>query len=278
MPDPKKKKLLAILAEDLLKGDASTRLVPASKCTAAITTGENCVVSGVEEAVFLLRHSKAKVKVHKKDGQMAKKGEKIITATGQNKPVLECERTILNVLGRMSGVATLCKKASAIAGKKTRVFLTRKTMPGFNEFDKKACMHGGVFPHRKNLAEMILFKDNHLEFASITGLLEKAHKAKKFTPAKKVEVEVDNTKQAIEAAENRADIIMLDNFSPKRAKKTIARIKKTNPAALVELSGGINLKNLEKYVNIGADMVSMGQLTKEAKMVDFSMAIKKAKS
>ncbi|MEK7540330.1 MAG: carboxylating nicotinate-nucleotide diphosphorylase [Patescibacteria group bacterium] len=275
---PLEKKLLEILAQDIGKEDVSTRLVPETPCTAVVTAGETCVVSGVEEAVFLLRHAKAKVTIHKKDGEQAKKEDKIITAKGRNKPILECERTVLNVLGRMSGVATLCKKASQIAGKKARIFLTRKTMPGFNEFDKKACAHGGVFPHRKNLAEMILFKDNHLEFASITNLLKKAHHAKKFTPAKKVEIEVDNTRQAIEAAENGADIIMLDNFSPQNAKKTIARIKKINPHVQVELSGGINLKNLEKYVNIGADMVSMGQLTKEAKMVDFSMTLKKVKN
>ncbi|MBI4044297.1 MAG: carboxylating nicotinate-nucleotide diphosphorylase [Candidatus Diapherotrites archaeon] len=277
MQHHQEKMLLEILASDLARGDVSTRLTPAAKCTATIMAGEKCVLSGVEEAVYLLRHAKARVTVHKKDAQTAKKGERIITASGQNREILECERTVLNVLGRMSGVATLCKKASRISGKKTKIFLTRKTMPGFNEFDKKACMHGGVFPHRKNLSEMILFKDNHLEFAGIRELLEKAGKAKKSTPAKKIEIEVEDTKQALKAAQNGADIIMLDNFSPNGAKKTIARIKKINPRALVELSGGITLKNLGQYVNLGADMVSMGQLTKEAKMVDFSMTIKKVK-
>lgn len=272
------KKLLQILSEDIDKGDVSTRLVPNSPCTAVITASESCVVSGVEEAVFLLRTAGVKVVVHKKDGQTAKKRDKILTAIGENKGILECERTVLNVLGRMSGVATICKKASTIATKKTKIFLTRKTMPGFNEFDKKACLHGDVFPHRKNLSEMILLKDNHLEFDTIENLLKKANQAKKSTLAKKVEIEVDNSKQALIAANSEADIIMLDNFSAKAAKKTIAQIKKTNQNIEVELSGGLNLKNLKKYVNLGADMVSMGSLTKEAKMIDFSMTIKKVKN
>lgn len=149
-------------------------------------------------------------------------------------------------------------------------------MPGFNEFDKKACMHGGAFSHRKNLEEMILIKDNHLEFESIKSLLQKARKAKNMTKSRKVEIEVENTKQAVIAAENGADIIMLDNFSPANAKKTINEIKKINKKIIVELSGGISLNNLKKYTSLGAAIISMGSLTKDAKMIDFSMSIKKA--
>lgn len=277
------KKLLEILHEDTSKKDISSALLEPMPAKATIKCNQDCILSGLEETTFLfsIRHTKTKsfpntkTVPFSKDGQPIKKGQKIMQIIGSNRQLLETERTALNILGRMSGVATLCKKASTIAGKKTKIFLTRKTMPGFNEFDKKACLAGNVFPHRKNLNEMILIKNNHLAFDSIQNLLAKAQKQKNKTIAKKTEIEVQNMRQAVLAAKNNADIIMLDNFSPKKAKVAIKKIHDINKKTLIELSGGINLKNLKQYTSIGADIISVGELTKKAHMVDFSMSMQK---
>ena len=271
-----KKKLLQILKEDIGQKDVTSALLESTLGTAKIIAKENATLSGIEEAIFLLEKQGCKVQVHAKNGEPIKQKQTIITAFGKNKKILQAERTVLNVLGRMSGIATICKKATKIANGKTKIYLTRKTAPGFNEFDKKASLDGGAYPHRINLEEMILIKDNHLEFESIETLLKKANKEKQKTKTKKVEIEVENLNDAILAAKNKADIIMLDNFSFENAKKTIRKIKKINPQIKIELSGGINLNNLAQYSKLKPDLISMGQLTKEAKMIDFSMEIKKA--
>ncbi len=272
-----KKKLKSFLEEDRGKKDVTSALLSPEPAKATIKANEACTLSGLEEAAFIFSLSGAKAMLFAKDGQKIAKNKNVFEATGTNKGLLEAERAALNVLGRMSGVATICAKAHTKARGKTKIFLTRKTMPGLNEFDKKACMHGGVFPHRKNLEEMILIKENHLEFEGIESLLEKAKNQKFKTPAKKVEIEVQNQAQAILAASHGADIIMLDNFSPSQAKKAVKAVKDINKKILVELSGGISLKNMNKYISLGADMISMGELTKNAKMADFSMDLKKAK-
>ena len=268
---PAKKKLKQFLADDVGAGDRTSALLPEKKCRAIITANENCVLAGAEEAAWLFSFQGCRVKQLKKDGAILRKGSKVLKLDGVNRKILSAERTSLNVLGRMSGVATICSKAAAIAGENTKVFLTRKTMPGFNEFDKKACTFGGVFPHRKNLEEMILLKENHLAFGSIQELIAKAREKKR--KGEKIEVEVRTARQAVEAAKNNADIVMLDNFSMKSTGKAIRKVKEINQKAVVELSGGITLKNLHSYVKLKPEMISMGQLTKEAKTIDFSLEV-----
>lgn len=270
-------RLLSYLHEDVGNGDVTTEITPQRECHAAITVNEKCVVAGVEEAVFLLKNSGLHPRPLKKDGQWARKGEKIMVVVGNNRKVLTLERVCLNILGRMSGVATLCAKArekiNLVKGRKNPgkivIAVTRKTVPGFQLLDKKAAEVAGCWGHRKNLSEMILLKDNHLAFFPDT--LSAVRRAKET--GKKFEVEVESMEQALEAAVAQPDIIMLDNFSHAEAKKTIRTLRKKGFKGKIELSGGITLKNLNNYSKLGADIISMGELTKRAKIIDFSLDI-----
>ncbi|MBI2597786.1 MAG: carboxylating nicotinate-nucleotide diphosphorylase [Candidatus Diapherotrites archaeon] len=270
-----RQKLLAFAREDIGGLDVTSVLLLEKNCFAKVVARENCVLAGAEEAAFLFSRFGARTVFRKKDGSFVKKGQTVLHVSGLNKRILSVERTALNVLGRMSGLATICSKASKIAGKKTKVFLTRKTMPGFNLFDKKACAFGGVFPHRKNLRESILIKENHLQFEGIPEILQKARGKKQKLRLKEIEIEVESLNQAVLAAESGAEVILLDNFSPKKARAAIKEIRCLNKRIIIELSGSISLKNLKQYVSLGADRVSMGQLSKEAKMIDFSLEMVK---
>lgn len=267
-----KKKLVEILKEDISRGDVTTALLKPKKVKAFIRVNEDCVLAGVEEAKFLFTHFGCRVKVKTKDGQKVKKRKIIMEVSGNVKKILPVERTALNILGRMSAVATICEKASKIAGNKCRILLTRKTMPGFNLFDKKAAGLGGVLPHRINLNDMMLIKDNHIIAAGgVKKILKKANGKK----GKKIEVEVSNFSEALAAAKFKPHIIMLDNFRPAWAKATIQMLRKAGFRGKIELSGGIALNNLARYVSCRADYISMGELTKKAGIVDLHLSVKR---
>jgi len=174
-----KQKLISTAREDINGKDITSALLKEKNSEAKIISSQICTLAGIEEITFLFNHFGIKVVSGKKDGNKTKKNQVILKISGSNKKILSLERTALNVLGRMSGVATICKKASTIAKNKTKIYLTRKTMPGFSLFDKKACRFGGVFPHRKNLNESILIKENHLKFESIPIILQKSRRQKK---------------------------------------------------------------------------------------------------
>ena len=266
-----KKQLLQILKNDISKGDVTSTLLAPKKCTAKIVLNENAYVSGLEEAKFIFSKMKVKAISKIKDGNFTKRGKIVMALHGSNKNILSTERTVLNILGRMSGVTSKCAEAKKIAGNKTQIAVTRKTSPGFNLFDKKAARIAGVWEHRENLNTDVLIKENHLKFfktpaeAVITA-------RKKYGKRKKIEVEVETIKDALSAAAAKPHIIMLDNFSPKRAKKAIRELRKTY-SGKIELSGGISLKNLAKYKNLRADIISMGSLTTDAKGINFSLEI-----
>jgi nicotinate-nucleotide pyrophosphorylase (carboxylating) len=268
-----KKKVLSVLCEDVGRGDITSALVPSKRCSAFIVAKSSGVLAGVEESVFLFRSKKVKVIVFKKDGEKVVRGARVMRVEGLNKNILMIERTVLNFLGRMSGIATATAKAVKIAGKNCMVSGTRKTAPGLNLFDKKAVVLGGGLAHRTNLNEMVLLKENHLMFFDSVACAVK--KAKDCVGKKVFEVEVENVSQAREAARAGAPIIMLDNFSVKNAKKAIKEIRALNPNAKIEVSGGITFKNLKKYSLLKPDWVSMGCLTKNVLQVDFSLEVKK---
>ncbi|MCR4368573.1 MAG: carboxylating nicotinate-nucleotide diphosphorylase [archaeon] len=267
-----KAQLQGYLREDLAKGDVTAKATPLARAIATIKANENCTIAGLEEAIWLLNSKGIAAKAFAKDGMQINRGRVVIEATGENKKLLALERVCLNILGRMSGVATQCAKAKKIAPK-TMLALTRKTSPGFQLLDKKAGASAGFWTHRKNLSEMVLLKENHLAFFKS---IKEAVKAGKKTK-KKVEIEVENQKEALEAAQTNADIVMLDNFSPKKATQTILEMRKAGFAGKIEVSGGVTLKNLKEYTKTGANIISMGYPTKNAKIIDFSMRMKKAK-
>jgi len=267
-----KKELLRFLAEDLGKGDITSALLPTKKIKAKIISRENAIVAGVKHAkdIFLIKG--CKVKILKKDGIRIKKNQAILEISGNPQGVLSCERTALNLLSRMSGIATqtdeLVKK---IPRNSTKLFATRKTAPGLRFFDKEAVEIGGGEKHRMSLDQMVMLKDNHIAVGeSITQLIKKAKK--KY---KKIEIEVENKKDAILAAKMGVSIIMLDNFTPRNITNTINELKKFGLRKKIKLeaSGGINSKNIKKFARTGVDMISVGVITSSVKGIDFSLEI-----
>ena len=272
-----KKKLVSFVKEDIAGKDITTALVTEKKCNGIIKLKEKAVVSGLDEAKFLFESFEVKAKILGKNGKKYTKGKTLIKLKGSNKKILLVERTALNVLSRMSGIATLAKKAQKIGGKKPRIMLTRKTCIGINELDKKAGTEAGILPHRRNLNAAFLIKENHLKFNSIEELIRKAKKVnflrKSLNKKRKlIEIEVKNLNEVKKAIKAKPDVILLDNFSVKNAGKAIKEIKK-NKNIKIELSGNINFSNLRKYSNLKPDFISMGLLTHSVKGINLTLLI-----
>lgn len=275
------KKLHEFLREDLGHGDITTEiLIPEDTIVEAeIIVKEPGVVAGIEEAKILLESLGVKVEPQIKDGQRISAGKSIMKLEGNAKAILAVERTLLNLLSRMSGIATLTNrivKKIRAAGYQTRIACTRKTAPGLEYFDKKAVLLGGGDTHRLHLDDMILIKDNHI---AIIRSIKKAVKLarEKASFSKKIEVEVSSVNEAVEAAEAGADIVMLDNFTPKEIKATITKLKrkKIRDKVLIEASGGINEENILEFASAGVDIISLGMLTHSVKALDMSLEVKK---
>ncbi len=268
-----KRKLLTILRDDIGRGDVTSALLPPRLCEAVVIAKKSCVVAGLEEAKFLFKHEGVKVTALLKDGDLARKNATVLRLHGSNRKMFSAERTVLNVLGRMSGVATACLAAKKIAKGWVTIALTRKTAPGFNLIDKKAGSLVGVWPHRINLNSFVLLKDNHLPFFASSSEAILAAK-KRHGPGMKVEVEVESLQQALDAVKARPSIIMLDNFSPQRVKRVVKELRKVF-SGKIELSGGISLHNLHSYVKARPDIISMGSLTHVPDWPDFSLRVEK---
>lgn len=267
-----KKDLLRFLAEDIRKGDVTSALLPRKKIKAKVISRETGIIAGVNFAKEIFSLKGCKVRVLKKDGEKVKSNQTIIEISGAAHSILSCERTALNLLSRMSGIATqtnnLVKK---IPRGKTKLYATRKTAPGLRFFDKEAVKIGGGEKHRMSLDEMVMLKDNHLAVGgSLEKLIQKARKKHK-----KIEVEVENQKDAIIAAEQGATIIMLDNFTPNQIRKTVSTLTKLGLRnnLKLEASGGINIKNIERYAKTGIDIISVGAITNSVKGIDLSLEI-----
>jgi len=269
-----KNELTKFLKEDVGKEDITSKLVINKKIKAKIITRENCVVAGTNFAKQIFALKGSKTKIIKSDGSYAKTNQTIIEITGLSRSILMCERTALNLLSRMSGISTqtneLVKKIKTTKSK-SQLFATRKTVPGLRFFDKEAVQIGGGQKHRMQLDEMVMIKDNHIVIHnSISKLIKKARK--KY---RKIEVEVDNQKDAIIAAELGASIIMLDNFTAKKIIQTINKLEKLGLRKKVKLeaSGRINLNNIQSYAKTGVDMISVGSITSSPKSIDMSLEI-----
>ena len=269
-----KNELTKFLKEDVGKEDITSKLVINKKIKAKIITRENCVVAGANFAKQIFSLKGSKTKIIKSDGSYAKTNQTIIEITGLSRSILMCERTALNLLSRMSGISTqtneLVKKIKTTKSK-SQLFATRKTVPGLRFFDKEAVQIGGGQKHRMQLDEMVMIKDNHIVVHnSISKLIKKARK--KY---RKIEVEVDNQKDAIIAAELGASIIMLDNFTAKKIIQTINKLEKLGLRKKVKLeaSGRINLNNIQSYAKTGVDMISVGSITSSPKSIDMSLEI-----
>jgi len=266
-----KKQLSQFLSEDIGKGDITSNLLPKKVISVKIISRENAIVAGTIYAKEIFRLKKCNSKILKKDGSRIKPNQTIMTITGNAGSILTCERTALNLLTRMSGIATQTNELVKKIPNKTKLYATRKTAPGLRYFDKEAVKIGGGEKHRLTLDEMVMIKDNHIAIGdSLLSLIKKTKK--KY---KKFEVEVENTSDAILAAKEGATIIMLDNFTPTQIKKTIQTLKnkKLRNKVMLEASGGINSKNISKYGQTEVDIISVGSITNSVKGIDMSLEI-----
>jgi len=269
-----KKELLRFISEDIQGGDITSVLLPKKKIKAKIISRQEGVLAGVKFAGDIFRLKGCNVKIIKKDGAKLKSNQIILQISGNAGTVLSCERTALNLLSRMSGIATqtnfLVSKIRKI-NTKTKLYSTRKTAPGLRFFDKEAIMIGGGHKHRMSLNDMVMIKDNHLLVTnSMEGIIKNARKQHKH-----VEVEVENQRDAILAASSGATIVMLDNFSPVQIKKTITTLqkKKLRNKVKLEASGGINSKNITAYAKTDVDIISVGSITNSVKGLDLSLEV-----
>jgi len=269
-----KRELKRFLDEDVGKVDITSKLLRKEKITAKIITRENTIVAGTKFAKEIFALKKCRARINKKDGEMAKTNQTILEINGNAGSILTCERTVLNLLSRMCGIATQTnnlKRQIKQVGSKSKLFATRKTAPGLRFFDKEAVKIGGGEKHRMTLNEMIMIKDNHLAVEnSITDILHKAKKTKG-----KIEIEVETQKDAILCAQLGVDIIMLDNFSPTQIKKTMKKLTelKLRNKIILEASGRINSKNIAKYARTNVDMISVGSITNSVNGIDLSLEI-----
>ena len=276
-------KLLQLLAEDVGQGDVTTATVIASgtEARANVIAKEDGVAAGTEETIILAESLGLEAETYVADGDVIKKGQVIICISGDARTILSAERTMLNLLSRMSGIATATKRLTDQINKAnltTRIAATRKTAPGLMYFDKKAVLVGGGDPHRLHLDDMILIKDNHIAIVgSAEEAVKKARAKASFT--KKIEVEVTKPAQVESVVEAGADIIMLDNFTPKQIKQTVEQLKKSGlfGRVLLEASGGINAESLLEYAKTGVDVLSLGEITHSVKSLDISLEITRAK-
>jgi len=274
-------KLRNMLTEDLGQGDITTALiVPVdSTAEAEIISKETGVIAGMEEARILVESLGLEAEILVPDGEKVKAKHILMRISGHTRTILSVERTLLNIISRMSGIATTTRKLIRKIQKaklKTKVACTRKVAPGLLYFDKKAVLIGGGDTHRLHLDDMILIKDNHIAVAgSIKKAIEKVRKDASFS--KKIEVEVTRVKDVLVAARARADIIMLDNFSPQQIEKAVKLLRKERlfGKVLLEASGRVTAENILAYASKGVDIISLGEITHSAKALDISLEITK---
>jgi nicotinate-nucleotide pyrophosphorylase (carboxylating) len=272
-------KLLRFLEEDVGQGDVTTYLtIPEDIIVEAdVIVKEGGLVAGLEEALILCESLDLQANALVSDGALVKAKTSIMHIVGDARTVLSAERTLLNLLSRMSGVATATNRLLGkvrVAGYMTCVACTRKVAPGLGYFDKKAVFLGNGDTHRLHLDDLVLIKDNHIK---IVGNIKKAVRraCENASFSKKIEVEVASDEDALEAAKAGADIIMLDNFSPSEVRKTVSLLTKkgVRNKVLLEASGGITEKNILEYAAAGVDIVSVGKITHGVKALDVSLEV-----
>lgn len=264
--------ILGALDEDITSEDVSTNSVMPDEKSGEVDLicKEDGVLCGIQvfERVFKLLDDKTEITFFAEDGKEIKKGELIAKIRGDIRVLLSGERTALNYLQRMSGIATYTRNvANLLEGSKTTLLDTRKTTPNNRIFEKYSVRVGGGCNHRYNLSDGVLLKDNHIGAAG--GVKEAINMAKAYAPfVRKIEVEVENFDMVIEAVEAGADIIMLDNMSHDEIKKAMDYI---NGRAEVEVSGNVTKENIAALTDLGVDYISSGALTHSSPILDLSL-------
>lgn len=259
------------LRADIGRGDVTTRLlVPDTDGTAYVTCEGDCVVAGVEVVTGLLESVGVDVSALVKDGDRVKRGTRVLSLSGSLRTIITAERTALNILMRMSGVATATADAVAKADGRLVIAATRKTTPGFGDFEKEAVRIAGGDPHRAGLDSMIMVKDNHIKACG--GVRACMERLASWSFSLKVEVEVESVEDAVTAARMGADVVMADNCGPELTGEIYRAVKDVSDRILVEASGGISADDIPGYIG-KADIVSMGSITYSAPSVVFGLDI-----
>lgn len=264
--------ILQALREDITSEDITTNAVMPNyrKGEVQLICKQDGILAGLDvfRRVFELLDENTKTEFYFKDGDSVKNGEKVGVITGDIRVLLSGERTALNFLQRMSGIATYTNKvAKLLEGSKTKLLDTRKTTPNMRIFEKYAVKAGGGYNHRYNLSDGVLLKDNHIGAAG--GVKEAVRMAKEYAPfVRKIEIETENLDMVREAVEAGADIIMLDNMTYDMMKEAIKII---DGRAETECSGNVTLENAPKLADLGVDYISSGALTHSAPILDLSL-------
>jgi nicotinate-nucleotide pyrophosphorylase (carboxylating) len=273
--------LVKFLHEDIGTGDVTSNcLIPQdlhSRTQVICKNKKSAVVCGLEEMSLVFDLCGCNTKTLVSDGSWVQKGTVVMTIEGKTRSILKAERTALNLIMRMSGIASetrYMKDAIVDLSDSVIIASTRKTAPGLRFFDKKAVTIGGGNSHRIRLDDMVLIKDNHI---AITGSVRKSIEIakKKAASSITIECEAKNSDEVIEAITAGADIVMLDNFSPEEAAKIIKELSRMGIREKVklEISGGITMQNIREYAKEHPDIISVGFLTHSPKAIDFSLEI-----
>lgn len=264
--------ILLALKEDITSEDITTNAVMREKKMGEVELlcKQTGVIAGLDvfARVFQLLDPDTEVEFYAKDGDRVEKGQLLGLVKGDIRVLLSGERTALNYLQRMSGIATYTREiAELLKGSKTKLLDTRKTTPNMRIFEKYAVKAGGGYNHRYNLSDGILLKDNHISAAG--GVKNAIEMAKEYAPfVRKIEIETENLNMVKEAVEAGADIIMLDNMTPEEMQEAVAFI---DGRAQTECSGNVTRENIEKVISVGVDYISSGALTHSAPILDLSL-------
>ncbi len=264
------------LEEDVGRADVTSWIVPPeTRVKAEVTVKEDGTLSGVSVAETTFEILGAEAEPLAQDGEEVEAGDVVLEIEGRARDVLAAERTALNLLMRMSGIATATSRVVETVKNvdpDVVVAATRKVHPVTGFLEKKAVADGGGDPHRFGLDDAVLIKDNHIAvIGSVEEAVKRARETVGFT--KKVGVEVENPEQALEAAEAGADHVLLDNMTPDDVRKAVEAVKNLDPDVVTEASGGITPDNVEEYAATGVDVISMGWLTHSAPALDASLRI-----
>jgi len=269
---------LALKEDGSFNDITSKKFVPANKkAKAVLVANKDGVLAGVDVfiEVFKTLDDSCKVAIKKKDCDLLKKGDKILEITGSARTILSGERTALNFLQYMSGIATLTNIfVKAVGNNKAKIYDTRKILPGYRQLAKYAVRCGGGTNHRMGLSDMALIKDNHLKL--IKDLTSEISNFRKKYKDIKVEVECESLGEVENALAAKADIIMLDNTTPKTASEMIDVIRKSSTkdyAPEIEISGNVNFQTIKEFAKLDIDRISIGMITHSAPALDVSLEV-----
>ncbi len=288
--DWKSKRVEAVLEQAIVEDHATTDVTtavtidPALRASATVLAKQDCVISGLGSIPRFLeifarldqRDSGRFEVIHHPeifDGVRVRKGQSVAVIRHNARVILACERVILNLMQRMSGIATITREyVDRVQGTGAKVLDTRKTVPGLRLFDKYAVLCGGGHNHRLDLSDGILIKNNHISLGGgVPKVLERAFRLRK--PNQRIQVEVRSDKELTEALDGGAEALLLDNMTPEQIRSSIAKVRERGLTIPIEASGGITLDTIRDYALAGPDFISSGALTHSAIAVDLSMRI-----